>query len=169
MPYRIETDDSFIPHASSSRRLSSDIFNDQQSQDSFFITKNKTEPVNSASLDAIPEMAQADVTDITPSGDIKDLDSTTGKYTKYYLKQSFSLLNFLESEKYQKIPHVKQRGNKEDAVKTESIKSRIAAIQQSLQNENGKKVTAEPPSKFVIISEVFLSGHFNIDMIDHLL
>lgn len=76
---RTETDDSsFYPHASSSRRLSSDIFSDQQSQDSFFVTKNKTESVNPASLGVIPEVTQQDITDITPSGDIRDFDSSTG-------------------------------------------------------------------------------------------
>lgn len=68
-----------MPPASSSRRLSSEIFGEQQSQDSFFVTKNKTESVNPVSLDVIPEVGQADVTDITPSGDLQNFDSTTGE------------------------------------------------------------------------------------------
>lgn len=78
--FRTDTDDSsFFPHASSSRRFSSDIFNEQQSQDSFFVTKNKTESINPASLGVIPEVTQANITDITPSGDLKEFDNTEGR------------------------------------------------------------------------------------------
>ncbi|KAG5900057.1 hypothetical protein JTB14_016031 [Gonioctena quinquepunctata] len=71
---RTDTDDSsFYPYASSSRRLSSDISREQQSQDSFFDTKNKSE---SAALEPSLEYSEITTIDVTPSGCLEDLDST---------------------------------------------------------------------------------------------
>ncbi|KAF2882466.1 hypothetical protein ILUMI_23691 [Ignelater luminosus] len=95
---RAETDDSFNPFASSSRRFSSDIFNEQQSSDSFFVTKNKSHidiqyatQSNLGSIKEIPD-PQLDASsysnvEITPSGNVDDLfsDSTisgTGENTR---------------------------------------------------------------------------------------
>ncbi|CAG9820659.1 unnamed protein product [Phaedon cochleariae] len=70
---RADTDDSsFCPHASSSRRLSSDIFSDQQSQDSFFITKSRMDSATASSnLGIITE-----TTDSTGSNSDNLLEST---------------------------------------------------------------------------------------------
>ncbi|KAK4885466.1 hypothetical protein RN001_001737 [Aquatica leii] len=79
---RVATDESFSPYASSSRRFSSDIFNEQQSNDSFFVTKNEVQ----SNLEIIPEASYIQTSDssqsiieITPSGCIDDLftDSTS--------------------------------------------------------------------------------------------
>ncbi|XP_018568410.1 WASH complex subunit 2 [Anoplophora glabripennis] len=77
---RVDTDESFFnPYASSSRRLSSDVFSDQQSQDSFFVTKNKTESVSVVPpLDKIPEVSKFSNLDITPSGNLEDLEDSKG-------------------------------------------------------------------------------------------
>ncbi|KAF5286996.1 hypothetical protein FQA39_LY16110 [Lamprigera yunnana] len=68
---RVGNDESFSPHASSSRRFSSDIFNEQQSNDSFFVTKNKSHVDTHSTLHIIPEVA-SEITqssfEITPSG-----------------------------------------------------------------------------------------------------
>lgn len=84
----METDDSFNPFASSSRRFSSDIFNEQQSSDSFFVTKNKSQVdthVTQSNLGSIKEIPDPQVdassysnVEITPSGNVDDLfsDST---------------------------------------------------------------------------------------------
>lgn len=84
-------DSSFNPYASSSRRLSLDVFSDQQSQDSFFVTKNRTESVNVApQLDSIPEVGQSDSNlEITPSGNLEDLEDSKGKRFFFFLKYMF--------------------------------------------------------------------------------
>ncbi|KAJ8978797.1 hypothetical protein NQ317_015522 [Molorchus minor] len=76
---RVDTDDSsFYPYASSSRRLSSDIFSEQQSQDRLFVTNSKTESINVAppQLDIIHEDPKVSYVDITPSGNLDDLDDS---------------------------------------------------------------------------------------------
>ncbi|KAB0791810.1 hypothetical protein PPYR_03610 [Photinus pyralis] len=79
---RVGNDESFSPHATSSRRFSTDIFSDQQSNDSFFVTKNKSqfEPHVQSNLEIIPETSytqDGDVSEsnleITPSGEIDSL------------------------------------------------------------------------------------------------
>lgn len=79
---RVGNDESFSPHATSSRRFSTDIFNDQQSNDSFFVTKNKSqfESHVQSNLEIIPESSytqDGDVSEsnleITPSGEIDSL------------------------------------------------------------------------------------------------
>ncbi|KAJ8963320.1 hypothetical protein NQ318_018789 [Aromia moschata] len=80
-PDEVEAVDStFCPYASSSRRLSSDIFSEEHSQDSLFVAKNKTDSTSLAppSLDVIPEDAKVTHIDITPSGRLEDLEQSTG-------------------------------------------------------------------------------------------
>ncbi|CAG9770116.1 unnamed protein product [Ceutorhynchus assimilis] len=78
---RVEADDSsFNPHASSSRRLSSDIFNEQQSQDSFFVTKNHTENAQTSNLQKIaetPDESISKIENLTPSGNLEDLEGSS--------------------------------------------------------------------------------------------
>lgn len=100
-------DSSFNPYASSSRRLSSDVFSDQQSQDSFFVTKNKTESLSiPPQLDRIPEVGKSSNLDITPSGNMEDLENSKGKmkFLKVVLMYSRSILFlFLKSMVNKKI------------------------------------------------------------------
>ncbi|XP_050312174.1 WASH complex subunit 2 isoform X2 [Anthonomus grandis grandis] len=75
-----DTESSFNPYASSSRRLSSDIFNEQQSQDSFFVTKNhpenQSQPSGLNQISEMPEESVSKLENFTPSGQMADFDAS---------------------------------------------------------------------------------------------
>lgn len=163
--FRTDTDDSsFFPHASSSRRLSSDIFSEQQSQDSFFVTKNKIESTNPANLGVIPEVTQANITDITPSGDIKEFDSTEGN--KWNAENSFyHFVSILEPSK--ETLHLEKEEEGEEAsvaqddmlpikknsgVQSENVLSRIAVFEQNRHTDERPTSVIEPKSEFHLFS-----------------
>nr|XP_023017779.1 WASH complex subunit 2 isoform X2 [Leptinotarsa decemlineata] len=78
---RVYTDDSsFYPYASSSRRLSSDIFSEQQYQDSLFVTKSGADSATVPSnLDIIQEVSNISTVNITPSENIPGMETTDNK------------------------------------------------------------------------------------------
>lgn len=81
--YRLETDDSssFYPYASSTRRLSSDIFSDEQSQDSFFVTKNRTDSI-APILEQITENSESEskIDYLTTSGLEEDFEGSSSVF-----------------------------------------------------------------------------------------
>jgi len=89
----VETDDSssFYPYASSTRRLSSDIFADEQSQDSFFVTKNRTDSIAPAPiLEQITENSEGEskIEYLTTSGLEEDFEGSSSVFEREIVEKS---------------------------------------------------------------------------------
>ncbi|CAH1099543.1 unnamed protein product [Psylliodes chrysocephalus] len=148
---RIDTlESSFTPYASSSRRLSSDIFSDQQSQDSFFLTKNKAESTaNRSHLEIITEDSKMSTIDVTPSGELEE--STTSEVTPSKNDSALSNNVFLndsvleKGDKEKSFPEDvkdKKKENKNKSVvderraNVEKSLNKIASITERLKNQS---------------------------------
>ncbi|CAH0548990.1 unnamed protein product, partial [Brassicogethes aeneus] len=149
--------DSFNPYASSSRRLSSDIFNDQQSNDSFLVTKNKSEIPTMESIaetsiknggDASNKEDSESNVDITPSGDVEDFNSTEEETPKLKPKKTENPTS--EKDKLddkRQMEGTDKADIRSDKIGPQNSESKISAAKDRLDKLNSKRGLRPASSK----------------------
>ncbi|XP_048521451.1 WASH complex subunit 2 isoform X2 [Dendroctonus ponderosae] len=72
-------DSSLYPYPTSSRRPSSDIFNDQQNKDNIFVTENRNSSLHVSSLKNVTEQLgdKSKIEELTPKSEMEDLQDST--------------------------------------------------------------------------------------------